>query len=627
MKRIITFLLILVALALPGFAVSGQAAPGVSVLDRAGQVQSRITDGDGIQLRAVLPAKAAESTLVEFFVTGFDPAVAACTVKSGEDTCLSDLFPALGWYWLPEQRVSAQVNGQPLPGEAILDVAPRPVVMVHGFISSWETWQNYLAPDGYLAVVGLQGFAVGDGQFPGVLNTGSPNNPEGRTNSIAQNAAILGEYIAAVQKKTGAEQVDLLVHSMGGMITRFYLDRVMQDDNVAQVIFLGTPHSGSACVYPVAALGYLLPASIEIQPAYMEGVFNQQIVHRRGVPFHMVAGTRLLEPVASPCTNVPSDTVVGIDSAASIPLDSLERIPLIHGDLTVNRAVFEQAVLPLLQADPAAFAPRPDPSNSASETELEQFSRTFTGHVNPGESQEITIPIDPDVTLANFSLFDSTRSVQLEVRGASGNVVSLDPQKNGILEVNDPETMIFLGYGFAQPKPGAWVVKVSASAETPATGADFALNARYLGGATLSAGTNPTIPAFGSPVEISASLSAAGQAVQVTSAQALLRQPDGSQETLQLTQNGEQFTASYEPAASGLYAVEVLVTGQTEQGLVIDRAAYLSFEVQPAAEEVTGVRTTLFAGVGLIGVVAGLACLGVVALVGVIIVVRVIRKR
>ncbi len=607
--------------------VSGQSAAGVSVLGRDGQVKTKITDGDGIQLRVVLPVKATESTPVEFFISGQVSPVAVCAVNAGADSCLSEIFPALGWYWLPEHRLTAKVRGQPLPGETVLEVAPRPVVMAHGFISSWITWQAYLGSDGYLVSIGLSGFAVGDGQVPGVFNTGDPSTPEGRTNSIAQNADILGEYIAAVQQQTGAEQVDLLVHSMGGMITRYYLDRVMETDNVGQVIFLGTPHSGSACVFPVAALGYLLPASIEIQPAYMDGVFNQQIARRRGTPFHMVAGTRLLEPVASPCTKVPSDTVVGFDSATSIPLDSIQRIPLIHSDLTASRAVFDEAVKPLLQAGPDAFAPRPDPAAPAAQSAPEQFSRAFTGHLDPGQSQEMIIQIDPNVRLANFSMFDRTRSLQIEVRGASGNVIALDPQKNGLLEVDDPEMMIYLGYGFAEPKPGAWVVKVMTTDQTPAEGADFALLARYIGGATLSAQANPTIPAQGEAVNISARLDVDGQSVEVTSARALLRKPDGSTEQVNLTAGAQELLASYTPDQTGLYAVEVFVVGKTAQGSQIERAVYLSFEVQPGEGEGAQLRNRLFAGLGITGVVAGLSCLGALILISGFVLFRVLRRK
>jgi pimeloyl-ACP methyl ester carboxylesterase len=627
MKRIYSAAILLLFFLLQAQPAGGQAAAGVSVLGRDGQVKTRITDGDGIQLRATLPAKAAESTPVEFFLAGFDPAVAACTVNAGADSCLSEVFPALGWYWLPEHRLTAKVRGQPLPGETVLEISPRPVVLVHGFISTWETWKPYLGADGYLASIGLQGFAVGDGQLPGVLNTGSPSNPEGKTNSIAQNAAILKEYIAAVQQQTGAEQVDLLVHSMGGMITRYYLDRVMEADNVAQVIFLGTPHSGSSCVFPVAALGYLLPASIEIQPAYMEGVFNQQVVRRQGVPFHMVAGTRLLEPVASPCTNVPSDTVVGFDSATSIPLDSIQRIPLIHSDLTASRQVFDATVKVLLQAGPDAFALRPDPAVPAVQSAPEQFGRVFSGHVDPGESQEITIQIDPNVTLANFSLFDNTRSLFIEVRGASGNLIALDAQRNGILKVDDPETMIYLGYGFADPKPGAWVVKVMSTDQTPAAGADFALMARYIGGATLSAQASPTIPALGEAVNISARLTADGQSVEVDSARALLRKPDGGTEQVNLTPGEYGLSAAYTPDQAGLYAVELTVAGKTAQGNLIDRAAFLSFEVQPGADAAAQIRNTFFASLGVGGLLVGLLCFGALALAGGVVLVRMMRKK
>jgi hypothetical protein len=76
---------------------------------------------------------------------------------------------------------------------------------------------------------GWKGFAVGDGQVPGAMTTGEFTNPAIRTNTIAQNAEILGQYISNVRKQTGADMVDLVVHSMGGMISRYYIDRVMQE--------------------------------------------------------------------------------------------------------------------------------------------------------------------------------------------------------------------------------------------------------------------------------------------------------------------------------------------------------------------------------------------------------------
>jgi hypothetical protein len=54
----------------------------------------------------------------------------------------------------------------PLVISEAIYVKPRPVVMVHGFISNAETWTAYLGNNGFLASIGLQGFAAGDGQVP-----------------------------------------------------------------------------------------------------------------------------------------------------------------------------------------------------------------------------------------------------------------------------------------------------------------------------------------------------------------------------------------------------------------------------------------------------------------------------
>lgn len=588
----------------------------IRVLDRQGQEISSLVDGNTLQLSLSLAAAVSTPAEAAFFIDGLAQPVATCSLAAGAKTCTSAAFAATGWYWAsagtpqPQRTLHLKFGEREVPVSLMLGIRPRPVVMVHGFLSSWETWQAYLGPQGYLATLGLQGFAVGDGQVPGVLNTGSPSNPAGKTNSIAQNAEILGQYLSAVQQQTGAEKVDLLVHSMGGMISRYYLDRVMSNDNVAQVIFLGTPMAGSACVYPLASLGYLLPASLEILPDYMTNIFNQQIVHRHGIPFHMVAGTLLTDPLTSPCAAAPSDTVVALGSATSIALDDVQETPLYHGDLTADRQVFETNVRHLLQAPPGAFAPRPDLAAPSVTTQPEQFSRAYTGHLGPGETAEVVIDIEPNVSLANFNLYDSSRSLTIEVRGASGKLLELDTLRNGSLKIDDPATLLYLGYGFKQPKPGKWVVTLKTTAETPAAGANYALNARFIGGATLTAKSDPTIPELGQPVTIQASLEQAGTPLTVTLAQALVRQPDGNQVTLVLVPAGQVYRVAYTPQQPGLHGVEVSLLGQTAEGLSVDRAAYLTFEVQPGDNLIERARTmALLAGLGLIGFLVGIGLL------------------
>ena len=272
-----SFLILLLLLSLISVHASARALQpsetSIVLLDRQEQATTEITDGDTVRIQISFTSPVEALQNVVFTLDGAATVLGSCTVPDGKTSCTTDPFPALGWHWNSggaAQSVqvirASSAPGQPLIGSSqSITVKPRPVVMVHGFISSWQTWNNYLTPGGFLASLGLQGFAVGDGQVPGVLNTGVITNPPGRTNTLAQNAEILGQYISGVKEKTGAEMVDLLVHSMGGMISRYYIDRVMQDRDVAQLIMLGSPMGGSDCSVLPAALGFYLPASIEIR--------------------------------------------------------------------------------------------------------------------------------------------------------------------------------------------------------------------------------------------------------------------------------------------------------------------------------------------------------------------------
>lgn len=566
-------------------AYSQTSTPKISLLDRTGKAVISIVDGNRVQLRLDLSAAVKAETKIDFTSAGLTKPVAGCVIPAGADSCETPLFNALGWYWnpdgsaSPQRTIEALVNGEPLPVSLSVAVAPRPVVMVHGFNATYRTWTGYLGPQGFLAGLGLQGFAVGDGQMPGVMETGSITDPFKRTNSIAQNAAILGEYIDHVQQATGAEKVDLLVHSMGGLISRYYLDRIMTKDNIAQLIILGTPMAGSACSILPASLGMMLPATLEIQPSYMVNVFNQQIVHRKGVPFHALAGTKLHEAVASPCTPVPSDVVVTVDSVKAIPMP-VEEIPLLHTELNTSPEVFAGFVTRLLKTPPGEFEVVADPPPGSKAPVSQQFSRVYTGHLNPGETRDVVIHIDPNVTVANFALFDTSHSLNILVTGASGQRLTLDPVKNGIIRIDDPSTMIYLGYGFEQPKPGRWIVTLETTAATPVSGANYAIAAQFKGGALLQTTQDLTIPRLNETVTITGTLTAEGAAVPLTSANGILYQPDGSAESLDMAVRGNQAELKVTPHMSGIYGVEVSVLANSVAGNLIDRAAFLTFEVQ-----------------------------------------------
>ncbi|AXG77096.1 esterase/lipase family protein [Streptomyces paludis] len=91
---------------------------------------------------------------------------------------------------------------------------PRPVVLVHGtFANSVDNWLG-LAP--YLVNRGYCVFALDYGQLPGVpfFNGLGP---------IDASAAQLATYVDKVLAATGAAKADIVGHSQGGMMPRYYL--------------------------------------------------------------------------------------------------------------------------------------------------------------------------------------------------------------------------------------------------------------------------------------------------------------------------------------------------------------------------------------------------------------------
>ena len=62
---------------------------------------------------------------------------------------------------------------------------------------------------------------------------------------IATNAEQLRRYIAGVLEKTGAERVNLIAHSKGGLDSKYMITELGMEDKVASLTTLCTPHRGS----------------------------------------------------------------------------------------------------------------------------------------------------------------------------------------------------------------------------------------------------------------------------------------------------------------------------------------------------------------------------------------------
>ena len=83
------------------------------------------------------------------------------------------------------------------------------------------------------------------------------------SSDIARCAADLGARIERVCEQTGHERVHVVGHSLGGLISRYLVQRLGGDRRIDSLITLGTPHQGSllAHVVPTPLIRQLRPGS------------------------------------------------------------------------------------------------------------------------------------------------------------------------------------------------------------------------------------------------------------------------------------------------------------------------------------------------------------------------------
>lgn len=128
-----------------------------------------------------------------------------------------------------ERRIASEL---PPPDAPRLPAQDRPpVVLLHGFIDNRSVF-----------VLLRRSLAQHGGQHVESLNY-SP-----LTCDIRTAAELLGRHIEEICERTGHQRVDIVGHSLGGLIARYYAQRLGGDERVRTLVTLGTPHEGTRVV-------------------------------------------------------------------------------------------------------------------------------------------------------------------------------------------------------------------------------------------------------------------------------------------------------------------------------------------------------------------------------------------
>jgi len=164
--------------------------------------------------------------------------------------------------------------------------AKPPVVLLHGFIDNRSVFvllRRSLAQHGRRQVESL--------------------NYSPLTCDIRTAAELLGRHIEEICERTGSREVDNVGHSLGGLIARYYVQRLGGDLRVRTLVTLGTPHSGTA----VAPLANAHPIVRQMRPD--SAVIEELTRPAPGCRTHFVSFwsdlDHLMEPLETACIDHP----------------------------------------------------------------------------------------------------------------------------------------------------------------------------------------------------------------------------------------------------------------------------------------------------------------------------------
>lgn len=443
-----------------------------------------------------------------------------------------------------------------------------PVLLVHGYLSDptiWSYIESQLQNDGY--VVFKSDYAPGSCSF--ITPSGCAN---GDIKTYGWNFA---SEINFVEQQTGASQVDIIAHSMGGLIARWYIQTLGGYPHVRRLIELGTPNSGSELTY-LRNISLLKLVFSIINFGVGPGIAAQQMTPGSSflnaiasLPFpgstqyYTVPGTVGFSPPLKITSSVlpgADDGVVATYSAHFSKANGPYQYSLNHFNLYQDNSVYQQ-IKTILQSPqpPSGFA------QTSSNTPDAESLPLITNTANPGQIN------------VHAQSFFASQEARILLDGTSGQLIfSLKTPSGTIIDpsTSDPNityatTTAGAYYGILNPEAGVWEFYVDGA--NIATPEPYTIITFLDSSLSLDAALDNTTLTPGQSVLISGTLLANGAPFIGQAVSASVTKPDLTQSTMILYDDGlhgdgaanDGVYADYftDTAQSGGYAVTVTASG------------------------------------------------------------------
>jgi pimeloyl-ACP methyl ester carboxylesterase len=174
------------------------------------------------------------------------------------------------------------------------EAKPYPVLLVHGYVwdaTIWKKWEDMLRKDG------IQFFSV----------TFKDSND--KCGSAEQHARELEKIVQDIKEQSGAQKINIVGHSKGGLDARVFLD-ITDTKDIANLIMIGTPNAGS----PVAWINDICaPAVYDLRP----GANATKVVINPNTKYYTIAGDWLPSIHGNPTIPGNDDGLVPVESVES----------------------------------------------------------------------------------------------------------------------------------------------------------------------------------------------------------------------------------------------------------------------------------------------------------------------
>ncbi|MBN1365538.1 MAG: alpha/beta fold hydrolase [Syntrophaceae bacterium] len=459
-------------------------------------------------------------------------------------------------------------NGQPDQGFLL---KPVPVLLVHGYCSGAGMWGAEGAIDFKKSL-----------EDAGFLVETIDLYPKPSNNNVTSYVDQIRSKILEMKDKYHTDQIDIVAHSMGGLVVRQYARQHSYERYIRKLIMLGTPNNGSELltrywlwlrpllaasssaigITPCLGLG---EAAIDMKP---NSSFLRSI-NAVGLPqnidqIYTVAGNKAIIPLSSILWG-EDDGVVRVASVQALA-------GTINSEIYVNHFEYddESDVLNTVISFLTGISQKTNLAiNILEETPDYQETSIQVSTIEPGEMTDHVIPIDSTVEEVHFIL-GSSESLTFTLTTPGGYLINPDVANSDPSITYRNVVTGLVGYSILNPEPGNWTAHIN-NLNDPSSLIEYGLIALLNSNLRLSPSLDEKIYKSNDSIPITAQLLNGSEIMVGAEVTAHIENPDGSIIPILLFDDGSHgdiqsndgvYTGIYsETALDGPYDIVITANG------------------------------------------------------------------